>query len=214
MADVCGIPFLEIVVRNLIEKGARRFVLLTGYMSPYIEAHFADFDPEISIEIAREQAPLGTGGAVKAAEHFAGDPTLLVNGDTFFDVELGFFLDFFRARKPDAALSLFQVPDAGRYGMVGINEDYVITSFAEKAPAAAGTSGLINAGVTLLSRAFIHALPTGAFSMERDIFPGFVSTGRLLGFPQNRAFFDIGAPESYAAFARFYTQELLRLGRG
>ena len=63
---------------------------------------------------------------------------------------------------------------------------------------------MVNAGVSVLSKDFIDSLPgTGAFSMERDIFPSTVLEKKMFGLLQQKDFFDIGTPESYAAFADF-----------
>ena len=48
---------------------------------------------------------MGTGGAIKLAESFATDPTILVNGDTFFDVDIQELLDFHSRMNSSVSLS-------------------------------------------------------------------------------------------------------------
>jgi D-glycero-alpha-D-manno-heptose 1-phosphate guanylyltransferase len=203
LALVHGTPFLELLLNSLAHKGVREFVLLTGYKGDMIEEHFSSYKASgITIRFSPEETPLGTGGAVRHAVRFATEPCLLVNGDTFFDADLDDLLGFHRQNRADVTLSLHEVEDVGRYGSVIIDSAGVITRFCEKDEAKKGC-GLINAGVSLLSKAFIASLPSGPFSMERDIFPSLVGTGRLCGLPQQGAFFDIGTPESYASFQDF-----------
>lgn len=203
LAPVNGTPFLELLLNSLVHKGIREFVLLTGYKGEMIEDHFAAFGKSgVSVRYSPEETPLGTGGAVRHAARFATDPTLLVNGDTFFDADLASLFRFHRDSGADATLSLHRVEDISRYGSVLVDSHGVIDRFCEKDEAMAGP-GLINAGVSLLSYDFIASLPSGQFSMERDIFPSLVRTGRLRGMPQEGAFFDIGTPESYASFQKF-----------
>ncbi len=205
MALIDGVPFLEILIRSLAAKGVRDFVLLTGYMGDMIEEYFqTPFDAGLSIRFSRERLPLGTGGAVKMAESMASDPSLLVNGDTFFDADVASLVRFHKQKSPSATLSLYPVDDVGRYGAVEADHEGRIIGFREKAQDM-GT-GLINAGLSVLSREFVSSLPEGPFSMERDIFPALAASGKMFGLSMKRPFFDIGTPDSYREFAVFIKQ--------
>ncbi len=203
MAPVQGIPFLEILINSLADKGLRKFVLLTGYKGEAIERHFgAVHGNDVTIAFSRERSPLGTGGAVKNAEAFATDPTLLVNGDTFFDADLGSLLRFHADTGAEVTLSLFKVEDVSRYGSVVIDGQCAVVGFREK-DVNINEPGLINAGLSVLSKRLISGLPDGPFSMEREIFPSLTGSGKMFGLLQERPFFDIGTPESYEAFKSF-----------
>jgi len=203
MAIVQGAPFLEILIDSLADKGVQQFVLLTGYKGEEIERHFVSgHHRDVSIAFSHERSPLGTGGAVKNAEAFATDPSLLVNGDTFFDADLGRLLQFHEDRAAEVTLSLFKVEDVSRYGSVVVDRQGMVIGFREK-DENISEPGLINAGLSLLSKRMINSLPRGSFSMEREIFPSLVGSGKMFGLLQERSFFDIGTPESYEAFKRF-----------
>ncbi|MGC8905881.1 MAG: nucleotidyltransferase family protein [Desulfomonilaceae bacterium] len=207
MAPVHGKPFLEILVQNLYGKGTDEVVLLTGYQSEWIEAHFRSWTKP-RVWVSREDIPLGTGGAVKYAEHFATDPTLLVNGDTFFDVDMAALISQHREKGLAATLSLTEVPDASRYGSVLVDGNGLVVRFEEKARVEG--PGLINAGVTLLSLEAIRNLPSDrAFSMENEVFPSLAAQGQMAGCVQKGAFFDIGTPESYRQFLDYARDHLL-----
>jgi D-glycero-alpha-D-manno-heptose 1-phosphate guanylyltransferase len=204
MAVVNGTPFIELLICSLADKGVRNFILLTGYMGETIEEHFrgAALDG-LTIRCSHETEPLGTGGAVKNAERFASDPTLLVNGDTFFDADVHKLFRFHVEKKAAASLSLVRVEDVSRYGSVTVDAEGVIRGFREKGAGKPGP-GWINAGLSLLSRSVIHDLPPGrSFSMERETFPELAGEGRLAGLGQQGAFFDIGTPESYQELKEF-----------
>ncbi len=202
MALVNGKPFLEILVRWLYKKGFDEIVLLTGYRSEWIENHFRSFCSP-SVLFSREDVPLGTGGAVKHAEALATDPTLLVNGDTFFDADIHRLLLEHAKEDPKVTLSLTEVPEASRYGSVVLDNSGRVVRFEEKAQCSKGP-GLINAGMTALSRDAIKSLPTGRFfSMEKELFPAWASRGQMRGIVLEGAFFDIGTPNSYEEFQKF-----------
>jgi NDP-sugar pyrophosphorylase family protein len=207
MAPVQGVPFLEMLLDSLAGKGVRDFVILSGYRGDAIEDYFRNRKPQRTrIRFSREKTPLGTGGAVKHAERFATDPTLLVNGDTFYDADLQELLRFHRQTDAEVTLSLMPVADATRYGSVRVDEHGKVMGFHEKEQGTAGP-GLINAGCSLLSQEFIKKLPQGcSFSMEQEIFPQTAQSGSMFGLCRERVFFDIGTPESYEAFQRFATK--------
>lgn len=197
-------PFLDILIDSLVIKGLREFILLTGYMGDMIRDHLQlRYGNELVIEFSHEEVPLGTGGAVKNAAKFASDPTVLINGDTFFDADISALLLFHDKNSAAVTLSLVEVEDAGRYGSVNVDSTGRILGFREKDESAPGP-GLVNAGVSVLSKDFIESLPgTGAFSMERDVFPSTALQKNMFGLLQQKDFFDIGTPESYAAFEDF-----------
>ncbi len=204
MALVNGVPFIEILIDSLAGKGIRDFVLLVGYMADIIEQHLmAHDDKNLRIRFSYEQTPLGTGGAVKNAEDFASEPSLLINGDTFFDGDIHRLLQFHREKAAAVTLSLLPVQDVSRYGSVTVNKEGLITGFREKHEGAA-EPGLVNTGFSLISKDFIRDLPADrAFSMEREIFPKLADSGRMFGLISKRSFFDIGTPESYDDFNKF-----------
>ncbi len=215
MAPVGESPFLELLLLNLAEKGITKAVLLTGHMGEVIEDYFRNNPvPGMAVRCVHEPEPLGTGGAVKHAEAFASDPALLVNGDTFFDADLRRLLEFHERKAADVTISLVWVSDVRRYGSVSIDSAGTITGFQEKSAALHG-AGWVNAGLTVLSRSVIRALPADrAFSMEQEIFPVLAARGRMAGLGQSGAFFDIGTPDSYARFQQFTQKVFIGKSRG
>ncbi|MBI5250145.1 MAG: NTP transferase domain-containing protein [Desulfomonile tiedjei] len=210
MASIGDTPFLEILIDSLATKGVREFVLLTGFRGEMIEDFFHRRKRDgISVKYSREAVPLGTGGAVKNAERFATDPTLLVNGDTFFDADLGALYEFHMGKQAQVTLSLYEVEDISRYGSVCIDNNSRVTGFVEKKQA--GGRGLINAGLSLVSADFISRLPEGTYSMEQDIFTKILGENGMFGLCQDKPFFDIGTPESYEAFNCFIRRFFRRI---
>ncbi len=139
MALIGDVPFLEMLLDSLAGKGVRDFVILSGFRGDAIEEHFRGWrSHDAVVRFSREEKPLGTGGAVKLAERFATDPTLLVNGDTFYDADLRALLEFHRKSGAEVTLSLMPVQDAARYGSVEVNTDGRVTDFLEKKKAPQG----------------------------------------------------------------------------
>ena len=65
--------------------------------------------------------------------------------------------------------------------------------------AATPEPGLVSAGIYVLERSVLEAIPAGrAVSLEREVWPQLLD-GRLRGLALAGAFTDMGVPEAYAA---------------
>jgi NDP-sugar pyrophosphorylase family protein len=204
LALVRGRPFLTYLLDRLDAAGVREVVLLTGHRAGQVRAALGDRYAGLRLRYSEEPAPLGTAGAVRLAlPLLRGPAVLLLNGDSYCRVHLAAFHAAHRRRAADVSLVLAQSPDAARFGRVETGRDGRVRCFREKA-AAAGAAW-INAGVYLIDRGLLEALPAGEpRSLERDLFPEWVGSTRFFGFRCRGRFLDIGTPESYAAAERFF----------
>jgi D,D-heptose 1,7-bisphosphate phosphatase len=196
---VGGEPFLDVLLFEIGRHGVREVLLLAGFEAAQI-AHYARTTPVaarfgLEVKVAVEPSPAGTGGALKLAEHLLAPEFLLINGDTWFDVNL---LDLAPSAFPKGAdwlisMCLRQAPDVSRYGQVSTSGE-VVTSITEKPPSA--RPGAINGGVSLVRREIVQFMPT-AGSLEKDVLPGLASRGLVAGKVHDGYFIDIGVPEDF-----------------
>lgn len=198
MAPVCERPFLAYIMDYLAKASFKKVVLAIGYKGEVIQAHFGDNYKGIAIEYATEETPLGTGGGILNATVTCSDaPILVLNGDTFFDVPLDLFFDFFVKQHADLAFALKPMKDFERYGTVVLEEQNRITEFQEKQYR---ESGLINGGAYILKKSIFEnqGFKVGErFSFEADFLEKFVDKLLFSGFVVDEYFIDIGIPEDY-----------------
>ena len=197
MAPVNDRPFLEYILAYLDKWGVERVIMATGYKHEVIENHFKERYKEIEIVYSVEEEPLGTGGAVKKAmEYVNGYSCYVINGDTYFDVNLWKLATSFRAKEAEAMMALRKMGDVSRYGTVKIDLDNRITEFTEK-----GTQsgmGFINGGTYILARkAFLDMDLPDKFSLEKDFFEKYYNKQPIFGVRCYSYFLDIGIPEDY-----------------
>ena len=132
------------------------------------------------------------------------DLILVLNGDSFIDVDLREFVAFHRTQRPAASLVLAHVADTRRFGRVQLKPDGWVSSFEEKGSHVG--PGMINAGVYLLESKVLESIPSGrAVSLEREVLPSLINN-QLSGFPCQGKFIDIGTPETYAAAETFFSE--------
>lgn len=200
MAMIDGKPFMEYVIHELTKYGIREIIFAVGYKGSMIEEYFGDGSAfGISVFYAYEEELLGTAGAIKNAGKFVTDDTFLViNADTFYQIDYNRLFDIKEEKTLEMALVLREVPDVSRYGMAVLKDGY-LTVFNEKSKET--KPGTINGGIYLMNRELLSEIPEGKVSLENEMIPGWLKEKRQLGGIVNDGYFiDIGIPQEYYKF--------------
>ena len=152
LAPVGNMSFLAVQLDLLRDRGARHFVLCVGHMAEQIEAVFGNGHAlGVRIDYVHDGAKLlGTAGALKCAENFFAPSAIVVNGDTYIDVDLARLARTHSSASAIATLTLARVPDATHYGRIAFDGDRV-TSFREKV-VGESRSAWVNAGVYVIEQ--------------------------------------------------------------
>jgi len=198
MAPIMNVPFLTYQLNYLKHFGIKKVIFSVGYLSEKIIAHYNQFFENISIEYSIEKNPLGTGGGIRMAmSNLNEDLVLILNGDSFFDLDLEQFYNLHLEQKSEFSLALRYVNNSERYGNIEFNSSNQITSFIEKNQL--NQSGYINAGVYILSKKLYlqNTKPNINFSIEKDFFEKQLNQLIIKGFEFKDYFIDIGIPEDY-----------------
>jgi NDP-sugar pyrophosphorylase family protein len=200
LADVGGRPFLGYLLDQLVQAGCPRIVLCTGYRGDEVRAAVGDRHRGVPIAYSHEPSPAGTGGALRLmAAATSDDPVLVLNGDSYCEVDLAALWARHRARGAAATMVVAEVADTARYGRVDLGADGRVAGFREKGPER--RPGWINAGLYVVARARLLAVPAGRpVALEAEVLPAWVAAG-LDAFPTRGCFFDIGTPRDYAGAA-------------
>ena len=200
MAPINGKPFLEHLMRYWIGQGIGHFVLSVGYLHQTIVDYFGFQFEGASLDYVIEKFPLGTGGGLLLALEKVSqkEKFLLLNGDTYFEIDLKSLVDFSDKTDADWCFSLFRTGEVGRYLGMNILQDGRINSLKADSSCLERVS---NGGVYLVNpRALgVIAVPFGdKVSLEDDIFPAAIAEGqRFFGKEYQNLFIDIGVPEDY-----------------
>lgn len=207
LAPIDGRPFLDILLAQLYERGFRRVLLLTGYLSEQVELFLAQrarlLPSDLVVDVSREASPLGTAGALGLVRQRAKGTFFLMNGDTFFDFDPGAMLTVHHRVGALFTVGATSVEDGRRYGSLITDGNDRVTAFREKAHSDGRV--LINAGVYVAEPALFAHIPSDQkLSLETEVLPRLLATSAPVAVaPHDTNFFDIGTPESYAAFAEF-----------
>jgi len=195
MAPVATKPFLVYILDYLKTQGIERVVFSVGYKYEVIEDFFGNDYKGLELVYSVEEEPLGTGGGIRlAVDKLNSGEVFVINGDTFFDVNLEQQENLAFTEKSDLCLALKPMLNFDRYGAVLINKN-TITSFKEKQFV---DKGLINGGVYWLRKSILETFISGQrFSFEQDLMEKQVEKGRVSAYISDSYFIDIGIPEDY-----------------
>ena len=118
LAPACGVPFLQYLLDWLSAYPVEHVVFSVGYLREQIIDFVKGHEWPFSYDFAVEVEPLGTGGGIRLAlDMCKGDHVFVVNGDTFYPVDL----TAFSFDKP-ITLALKPMKDFDRYGTVVVSE--------------------------------------------------------------------------------------------
>lgn len=118
--------FLWYLLKYLTKFDVSKVILSLGYLRGVIIDWIDECKDEFpfAFEYAVEDEPLGTGGGIKLALKRTSKPNIIVlNGDTFFDVNLNELYEWHCLYPSSITLALKPMENFDRYGNVQICED-------------------------------------------------------------------------------------------
>ena len=210
MVMIAGKPFLEHLIRNLRDQGITEVILCIHHMANKIKSYFGNGRKfGLKVTYSEEDVPLGTAGAIKKAEKYIDGTFLVLNGDSYSNIDLNKLLEFHKDKNSKYTLCLIKVDDSREFGRVQLEGDKII-NFAEKSDFG---SGLINSGIYVFEpEIFKHIQAEKNVSIEKEIFPELTKEGLLHGYKSEGYFIDIGRPETYAKFKEDLLENLFLKG--
>lgn len=133
MAPIGGRPFLAHLLEQLKEQGFQHMCLAVGYQSQVIKDYFQD-GTELGVHLtySEEKHPLGTGGGMKKASELLPEEFLVLNGDSYLQIDFRKLTAFHTLKGALITMALVKAQDNMRYGKVELDVDQRIISFKEK----------------------------------------------------------------------------------
>ena len=176
LVSVADRPILEWQIEWLKRYGFNEFVLLVGYRKEKIIEYIGSGNRlGVKVTYVVEDEPLGTGGAIKNAEHILSkeEKFLVLNGDILTNLDP---LKLFETleKVPQYVGVIASIPLPSPYGVLKIDGDRV-TGFVEKPQI---KDYWINAGIYALTPEALKYFPERG-DLERVAFPAMARDGVL-----------------------------------
>jgi NDP-sugar pyrophosphorylase family protein len=204
MALINDRPFLDYLFDQLSNTGIQNVILSTGYMSDFIQSYYGDSYKNLNLLYSEEPKRLGTGGAIKfSAEKSTRDLLLVMNGDSYCDVDLNEFINSHVQSVHPISVVINYQENVSRYGSIDVKEDRIAV-FNEKS--GKNEPGWINAGIYIIPKKLMSSIREGKISLETELFPNWIPEG-MHAYKSNDKFIDIGTPQSYEDAQHFFTKQ-------
>lgn len=189
LLPVEGKPLLEHIIEHAKADGFRAFVLAIHYLGHMIEEHFGDGSRlNVEIRYLREEAPLGTAGAIGFLKSQVTAPFLVSNGDVLTDVRYGEMLDFHSRHAAAATMAVRLYEWQHPFGIVQ-TQGVDIVGFEEKPT----TRNYVNAGIYALEPRVLDLLVSGERCDMPTLFARLQQRReRTIVYPMHEPWLDVG----------------------
>lgn len=196
---LCNRPIISYAIDALIGAGVDEIAINLHHLPDLLESTVrAEYEDRCSLYFSKEEAILGTGGAIRRLRKWIGtaEEFILVNGDTVQQPPFQEMLATHRRRRPAATLLLRHPPPGDRFTPVIMNDGSVV-GFGEKA---IDGDRLMFAGAHVLSPEIFDELPDRDVSgITEDVYFRLAEAGgeRLSAVVDDGMWFDVGSPRRY-----------------
>jgi len=204
LIPVAGRPFLEHILEFLRAGGVEDVVLNLHHLGQRIADHLGDGARfGLHVRYSWEDPILDTGGGLKRAERLlAGEPFVVVNGDSLLDLRLAEVAARHRERGGIATMVVRPDPDAARYGLVELDAGDRVRRIAGQPPGAQGAlRPFMFPGLHVFEPAIFDWMHAGAvFSLTRVTYPRLLAADvPVHGFVTSARWVNIDTPEALTA---------------
>ena len=168
MIEVGEKPILWHIMKIYSHYGFNEFIICLGYKSYVIKEFFADYylhTSDVTLDLSKNEMTVHnnysepwkvtlvdtglntmTGGRIKRIKDYVGDETfMLTYGDGVADINIDNLIDFHKEQENMATMTAIHLD--GRFGVLDINDENIISGFAEKSKE---DGGWINGGFMVL----------------------------------------------------------------
>ncbi len=202
LAPTCGRPFIDRQLALLRSQGVTDVVLCVGYLGKQIADHVGEgraYGLRVGYSWEREDALLGTAGALKNAEPLLFDEFFVLYADSYLRLDLGAMARRLREAGSLACMAVFE--NRNRLGASNVILDDGKVAVYDKERQRPEMRH-INYGISLLRREALQLVPTGKPYSQEDFFADLIARGELAAYEVYERFYEIGSPEGLDEFER------------
>ncbi|MCK4416854.1 MAG: NTP transferase domain-containing protein [Candidatus Latescibacteria bacterium] len=211
MMPVAGKPIIGHILDTLISLQVNQVILIVGHLGDKIIEFVKDSYPRLQLKSIHQKERKGLGHAVLLAKDLvAGEPVLIVYGDTVFEGEFSGLIH----RQADASIGVKEVEDPTRFGVVETKGERIIrmvekpTSFVSNL-AIVGFNYVNNSPLLFecLEELVRSSITTRGEYQLTDAFQLMVEKGAKVETFRVENWFDCGKPETLLETNRYLLEK-------
>lgn len=201
MISIGDTPILWHIMKIYSHYGFNEFIICCGYKGYIIKEYFADYylhRSDITFDFSRNNEitihsnvaepwkvtvvdtglNTQTGGRLKRVQKYIGNETfMLTYGDGVSNVNINELVTFHQKNNKTATITAIQ--PGGKFGVLEIDKNQIITRFAEKAKE---DGGWINGGFMVLEPEIFDLINDDSTILERDPLEKLAQRGELFAY--------------------------------
>ncbi len=186
LLKINNIEFLTYLLNYYKKFDFNKIYLLTGYKSHLFNKFKKKKYNQIDVEIIREKISLGTAGCLAQLKKKKIKDFLLINGDSFIDIE---YENIFKKKNNSKLINMFLVKNKNykeNKKLQNLDLDKSNVKFSKK-------SNLMNSGVYLCKKEILKLINDNQnISLEDEIIPDLIKKKRVGGKILEKSIIDIG----------------------
>ncbi len=183
-----NVSFLRHIINFYKKYNFENIYLLAGYKGEQILKEFNEsFENSTAIRCFIEKEPLGTGGAIKNIKNKIKNDFVLVNGDSFLNLNFSKFLNFKNNSNFMAKMILVKnlnYKSNRKLSSLSIDVNNTL-KFNYK-------SNLMNSGIYFFKKKSLKYFSKKKFSLENDLLPKLIKQKKIIAYQEKNFFIDIG----------------------
>jgi NDP-sugar pyrophosphorylase family protein len=194
LLPVGGKSIIDYNVDRLILYGINHISITVNYLGDQIEEHYKKTKEGIQINCIKEPRFLGTIGSITFIDHFYNDTLLVMNSELFTNINYEDFYLHFIEHKADMSVAAIPYSVSIPYGILELENKREIKDLIEKP----SYMYYANAGIYLLKREIIKYIPKKSVFDATDLIKTLImNQKKIIRFPLNGTWIDIGTPQEY-----------------
>ena len=184
-------PFLEYIIQSYSKYHFKNIFVLAGYKSGEIFNKFENKHYNCtSITCLKERKPMGTAGALNILKKKRINDFILINGDTFLEVNLNKLV---KSCGENSYGSLTLIKNKSyksnkKLVSMGIKNNKII--YQKK-------NNFMNGGVYFFKKKILKFIKNKNTSLEDQLLPGLIKKRKISGLVVKNFFLDIGTPKNF-----------------
>lgn len=181
-------------IDRLINYGVNHINVTVNYLGEQLEEHFVEPHNGVQVQTVREPKYLGTIGSIKFVKKFYSDTVLVMNSDLFTNINYEDFYLHYMEHNAEMSVAAVPYTVSVPYGIFDL-KGRDIQGLIEKPT----YNYYANAGIYLIKKSALEEIPENTFFNATDLIEKLISENKkVIRFPLNGTWIDIGNPQDYA----------------
>jgi dTDP-glucose pyrophosphorylase len=200
LMPVGDMTILEKIIENFYLQGFNDFRIIINYKKDLIKAYMSEIDHPYDISFIEEKIYGGTAGCLRLLKDDIEGDFIVTNCDILTECSFHNLLEWHQATKADLTVLGVRKKIDIPYGVLNINEDYLVETVEEKP----SYNNLVVSGVYTLNSSVLKHIPKKEdFGMD-VLIRNLIQSKKLVScFPINEGWHDMGQFDEYKKLVSF-----------